>query len=234
MTLQSRAVLFDLDETLYPERRFALSGFLAVARTVAADAGVSPEQVFRTLSSALRRGERVTAFQRLCVSLRWPEERVASLVDIYRRHDPSLRLPAESLLTLSALKSGWRLAIVTNGSPAIQTAKVRALGLAGLVDKVIYAFQSGSGRGKPEPEAFLDAARFLDVPPARCVFVGDDPLRDVGGARRVGMKTIRVRRGLHARDVLGAHEEADAVVDSLKTVPRIASELIGETEAVCA
>jgi putative hydrolase of the HAD superfamily len=234
MTFQPRAVLFDLDETLYPERRFALSGFSAVARAIAADAGVSADRIFRTLTGALRRGERVTAFQQLCVSLRWPEDRVASLVDIYRRHDPSLRLPVESLHALSALRTGWRLAVVTNGPPPIQGAKIRALGLTGLVDRVIYAFQSGSGKGKPEPEAFLDAARFLGVPPGRCVFVGDDPLRDVGGARRAGMRTIRIRRGLHAREILAAYQEADAVVDSLKTVPRIASELIGETEAVCA
>ncbi len=226
MTLQPRAVLLDLDETLYPERRFALSGFSAVARAIADDAGVSAESVFRRLVGALRRGERVTAFQQLCSSLRWPEARVARLVDIYRRHDPNLRLPGASLRMLSALRRDWRLAIVTNGPPSIQAAKVEALGVTDLVDSVIYAYQSGSGRGKPEPEPFVDAARLLGVVPARCVFVGDDPVCDVAGARRVGMKTVRVRRGVHAREILGAHEEADAVADSLKDVPRLASELL--------
>ncbi len=87
MTVQPRAVLLDLDETLYPERRFALSGFSAVARAIADDAGVSAESVFRRLVGALRRGERVTAFQQLCSSLRWPEARVARL----RRHLPTPR-----------------------------------------------------------------------------------------------------------------------------------------------
>jgi putative hydrolase of the HAD superfamily len=221
-------VLFDLDETLYPERRFALSGFSAVAGTIAIDAGVSPQKVFRALAGALRRGERATAFQQLCASLTWPENRVPRLVEIYRRHEPNLRLPALSVRTLTALRPDWRLAIVTNGTPSVQTAKVRALALTGLVDTVIYAFQSGSGRGKPEPEPFVDAARLLGVVPARCVFVGDDPRCDIAGARRVGMKTVRIRRGVHAREILGAHEEADAVVDSLKSLPDLVGELLGE------
>jgi putative hydrolase of the HAD superfamily len=234
MTLQTRAVLFDLDETLYAERRFALSGYSAVARSIASDAGVRPDWIFRELVRAFRRGERVTAFQQLCASLRWPEDRVRSLVEIYRHHEPNLRLPAISVRALMVLRHRWRLAIVTNGPASIQAAKVRRLEVSGLVDTVIYATQCGSGQGKPAPEPFVDAARLLGVVPSRCVFVGDDPVCDVAGARRVGMKTVRVRQGIHAREILSAHEEADAVVDSLQNVPRVASELLGETEALCA
>ena len=168
MTPQARAVIFDLDETLYPERRFALSGFAAVARAIAADAGLSAESVFRRLAGALRRGERAIAFQQLCSSLHWPESRVARLVDIFRRHDPNLRLPGVSLRTLRALRRDWRLGIVTNGTPSIQAAKIEALGVTDLVDSVVYAYQSGSGRGKPEPEAFvaLSTLNSCGSPPA--------------------------------------------------------------------
>ena len=123
---QPRAVLFDLDETLYAERRFALSGFAAVARATAADAGVTADRIFRLLAGALRRGQRATAFQQLCASLGWPSSRVAALVGIYRSHAPSLRLPVPSRHALDALRAGWRLAIVTNGPIPIQTAQDRA------------------------------------------------------------------------------------------------------------
>jgi putative hydrolase of the HAD superfamily len=231
---QPRAVLFDLDDTLYAERRFALSGFAAVARATALDAGVDAGRVFRILVAAFRCGERAIAFQRLCATLGWSEARVPALVDVYRRHQPNLRMPQLTLRTLAALKAGWRLAIVTNGPAAIQTAKVHALGLSGQVDTIVYAARCGVGGEKPAPEPFITAARHLGVLPSRCVFVGDDPLCDVAGARRVGMKTIRVRQGLHAGATLGLHEEADAVTDSLRDVPRLAGAVLGETEALCA
>jgi len=234
MTAAPRAILFDLDETLYLERRFALSGFAAVARAIAAEAGLPAEAIFRRLSAAMRRGERAVAFQQLCAALRWPESRVETLVEIYRSHAPNLRLPRRTRETLEALRAEWRLGIVTNGPVGIQAAKVDTLGVEPLVDAVVYASICGLGGGKPSPEPFVAAARKLGVILSRCVFVGDDPRRDIGGARRVGMKTIRIRRGVHGRAWLADYEEADAVTTSLLDVPQLAAGLLGETEALCA
>jgi phosphoglycolate phosphatase len=47
---------------------------------------------------------------------------------------------------------------------------------------------------KPQPEPLLHAARLLDVPPARCVYVGDD-LRDVQAGIAAGMPTLVARWG---------------------------------------
>ena len=234
MTTSPRAILFDLDETLYLERRFALSGFAAVARAVAADAGIGAHPIFARLAGALRRGERAIAFQQLCSVLGWPESRVDRLIDIYRTHAPNLRLPLRTRRTLGVLRPEWRLGIVTNGPAGIQAAKIDTLGLESLVDTVIYASRCGLGGGKPSPEPFVTAARRLGVMLPRCVFVGDDPRCDIGGARRVGMKTIRIRQGVHSRTWVSDYEEADAVTTSLLDVPRLAARLLGETEALCA
>ena len=234
MTAAPRAILFDLDETLYLERRFALSGFAAVARAIAADAGLPAGAIFARLSAALRRGERAVAFQHLCSALGWPESRVERLVDIYRSHAPNLRLPRRTRQTLDALRPEWRIGIVTNGPVGIQAAKVDTLGVEPLVDTVVYASCCGLGGGKPSPEPFVTAARRLGVMLSRCVFVGDDPRCDIGGARRVGMKTIRIRQGVHGGAWLAGYEEADAVTTSLLDVPRLSAGLLGETESLCA
>jgi putative hydrolase of the HAD superfamily len=234
MTAPPRAILFDLDETLYLERRFALSGFAAVARTIAVEADLPAHAIFTRLSAALRRGERAVAFQQLCSVLGWPESRVDWLVEIYRGHAPNLRLPRRTRQSLELLRPEWRLGIVTNGPAGIQAAKVDTLGLQALIDTVVFASSCGLGGGKPSPESFVTAARRLGVILTRCVFVGDDPRCDIGGARRVGMKTIRVRQGVHAHAWLADYEEADAVTTSLLDVPQLAAGLLGETEALCA
>jgi putative hydrolase of the HAD superfamily len=93
-----------------------------------------------------------------------------------------------------------------------------------LVDTVVYA--DSFGGGKPSPEAFLEVLARLGANPASSVFAGDDPVRDIEGARAVGMKTVLVRRGSQpGRD--SGPPTADAVVGSLAEVPAAAELLVG-------
>jgi putative hydrolase of the HAD superfamily len=41
-------------------------------------------------------------------------------------------------------------------------------------------------RRKPDPEIYWEAAKQIGVPPERCVYVGDNPARDVVGTREAG------------------------------------------------
>ena len=43
---------------------------------------------------------------------------------------------------------------------------------------------------KPNPEIYLDAARQVGVEPARCAYVGDNPIRDVEGAQSAGFGMV--------------------------------------------
>jgi putative hydrolase of the HAD superfamily len=42
------------------------------------------------------------------------------------------------------------------------------------------------GIRKPNPEIYLEAARRMEVAPGKCVYVGDNPLRDAEGTRAAG------------------------------------------------
>ncbi|MFW6153941.1 MAG: HAD family hydrolase [Planctomycetota bacterium] len=61
---------------------------------------------------------------------------------------------------------------------------------------------------KPAARQFLYTVHMLDVPPDRAVHVGDLEAADIGGARQVGMRTIRLGDASVA-------SEADAVAESL-------------------
>lgn len=52
---------------------------------------------------------------------------------------------------------------------------------------------------KPDPRYYEQIARACGVSPAECIMVGDRIDKDVIPARQVGMKTIRIRLGLHRR-----------------------------------
>jgi putative hydrolase of the HAD superfamily len=225
----NRALLFDLDDTLYPERRFALSGFAEVARVVERTYGIPAAQAFGLLQKSLRRGLRAQAFQRLAHAIGAGDTAIEEFRDAYRAHRPRLRLPAQARAALAAARSHWRVGILTNGLPAVQRAKVEALGLTALVDQVVYAHDVGAG--KPHPEVFHAACRTLGVWPADAVMAGDDPWCDVDGARRAGLLAIRVRRGWHRAVDAGLTGPADATVESIADVPLAAARLIQERAA---
>ncbi len=219
-----RAILFDLDDTLYPLERFVMSGFRAVAAAVDARWGVPRTAALETLVSAAA-AARGRELQVLAERHGLPETAVPDLVEIIRLHVPDLRLPELSLAVLGALRRDWRIGLVTNGRPDIQARKVRALGVHRLVDAVVYAHEVGTGAGKPDAAPFLEACRQLGVAAAATVFVGDDPDCDIAGAHAVGMKTIWLPARVAPQAARPA-ELADVIVASLADVPAAATRLL--------
>lgn len=53
---------------------------------------------------------------------------------------------------------------------------------------------------KPKPSGFLLAAQKLNLSPASCLFVGDNPMRDIKGAKEVGMFTCLAKYGMWNKD----------------------------------
>jgi beta-phosphoglucomutase-like phosphatase (HAD superfamily) len=84
----------------------------------------------------------------------------------------------------------------------------QALGFDGLIDTLVAA--EDVSRGKPDPEVFLEAARRLGVPPAKCIVV-EDAEAGIEAARRGGMPSV---------GVAGAgRESASVAVASLADLP---------------
>jgi putative hydrolase of the HAD superfamily len=220
-------VLFDLDDTLYPQRRFLFSGFAAVARYVERTAGEDRARVFRVLRDAWR--ERPGQELQACVErFGLPTTLLPTLLGIMRGHGPAIRLPRSSALALTTLRARWRTGIVTNGDPAIQRRKVDALGLVSLVDGVVFAGEHGTGAGKPEAAPFAAALDRLHAVPGRTVFVGNDEACDVAGAAALGMRTVLLVAATSCPSAV-ASTRADRVIDTIRDVPQAVASLLRRT-----
>ena len=217
-----RAAIFDLDDTLYERDQFVQSGFAAVADELERRVGLPAPRILATLKRARVRGHAGRELQALCADHGLPDTLIPELVEVIRRHEPVLTLGSVASAVIAQLRAdGWRLGILTNGLPATQRAKVEALGLEARVDAVLYAEEHAPG-GKPSRAAFDAVLTALGVPASRAVFIGDDPVRDIQGARAAGMSTIRVVATRGPRRTTG---DADATA-TLEEVPVAAGRLV--------
>jgi len=210
-----QAVIFDLDDTLYPERRYVHSGFRAVADWARQQFGFPTRRTREELARLFEQGIRGRLFDR------WLEARglktddhIAAMVRIYRQHEPQISPYAGVRELLRRLGREYRLGLLTDGLLAVQQRKVRGLGLQEQFDAIVYSDQWGREAWKPSLRPFEAILRRLDVPAAESVYVADNPAKDFRGARGVGMGTVRVRHGdgLH-RDRRAAGPDDDANIE---------------------
>ena len=85
------------------------------------------------------------------------------------------------------------LALVTNGASRLQRAKLTATGIDRYFTFVVAS--EDIGIGKPDPAPFETALERLALAAGEVVMVGNDPDRDVAGARRAGIRPIWIDRG---------------------------------------
>ena len=80
---------------------------------------------------------------------------------------------------------GLRWGIVTNKAKRYTEPLLRTLGVDGLTACIVSG--DSTPHIKPHPASLLRAAELLSLPPADCLYIGDD-LRDIQAARAAGMR----------------------------------------------
>ena len=194
-----RALLLDLDDTLYDEASYVRSGFRAVAGHLARRLdGADEDALARSLMATLQRQGRGKVFDTVLAAHGVPPDRatIEGLVRLYRRHAPEIALDAGALAAIRRLSGHFLLAVVTDGDPVMQRRKVAALDLGSLVPVVVYCWEHAAP--KPNPGGFALALQRLGVTSDHALIVGDDPRRDLPAAATLGVPMVRVRRGRHA------------------------------------
>lgn len=123
---------------------------------------------------------------------------ILSLVRLYREHWPIIALMSDAKVALNALSTHFRLAALTDGPLASQSAKVRALQLSQWMEHII--FTSAIEAPKPDTKGFSRIQSVLGCEGAQCLYIADNPHKDFLGPKELGWHTLRIIRdgGLHA------------------------------------
>lgn len=211
-------VVFDLDDTLYLERDFVRSGYAAVAGWMRQRFGMSDFAERAALE--FERGDRVHVFDAVLAGydlLRQPGL-VATLVSLYRCHQPDIALAPDAAAWLSRHRHQRPLAIITDGPAVTQTNKLRALGLeGGGITPLVCTGQWGREYWKPHPRGFEHVAAHFQRPGAAFVYVADNPAKDFIAPRALGWRTVQIVRpgAIHAGRAVADAVAADTIITSL-------------------
>lgn len=120
----------------------------------------------------------------------YPAEKIAPLAGrltrLWRDHD-GRRIPRpDAKATIIELnRRGYTLGIIANTITETEIPDwMESDGVTSYFKTVILS--SKVGYRKPDPEIYWLAARQIGIEPARCAYVGDNPIRDVEGTRAAG------------------------------------------------
>lgn len=219
MSSKTRAVIFDLDQTLIVQRRNFAQLFTETAQAFESDLDpVSPEQfvsafwpkavdMWHMMIDGVVPGElsRKYAYTNALRQLEAnPALAEPMRAEGERNWIDGNTLNEDSIPVLMALRdAGMKTAIITNGYKDIQWGKIRRHGLEAYVDFAICSEEARSH--KPDTGIFLQTCEKLGIAPAEAIYVGDRLDNDVGGAKAAGMRgvffgpdsTFAAQRALH-------------------------------------
>ncbi|WP_170928787.1 HAD family hydrolase [Deinococcus hopiensis] len=202
----TRAVIFDLDDTLFDDNASMRAGLLGVARPHTHLAGRHPDELLGEYKRVL--GEFYPAFVAGQLSLAeyrarrferlhglWGIEGVPGDVsfEAFRTAYQAARqaVPGGLELLRALRERGVKVGILTNFIRPEQQAKLDACGLTPWVDALVTTSEAPP---KPDPGSYAAILTALEVQPNEAVMVGDSWENDVVGARAAGMRAVWFER----------------------------------------
>ncbi|GGJ86175.1 HAD family hydrolase [Deinococcus aquiradiocola] len=198
--LPVRAVIFDLDDTLFDDAGCTLAGLRALAARHPALAALPDDALFARHAALLAALEGEVHAGRLSVEA-CRERRLAQLLSGVGVPDPDGAEAARTyhaasrahyrplpgaLDVVQALRAaGVRVGVLTNYPGGVQRAKLDA---CGLTPHLHASVTTSDAPPKPHPDSYLRACAALDVQAGEAVMVGDNWRNDVAGAVSAGLR----------------------------------------------
>ncbi len=225
------AVVFDLDDTLYLERDFVRSGFRAVDAWLAREHG--RDGFLERAWALFEAGTRGTIFDRALeeLGIAPQPDLIQRLIQVYRGHEPEIQLLPDAARALErCCAAGIRVALLTDGWEAVQRRKIEALGIVPRCAPIICTDAWGRDFWKPHLRGFRMIQEHFGRPPEAFVYIADNPAKDFIGPRRLGWRTVRLRRpeGLYAKDEAAPGADAEVAVESLDDIDLVGACTTGQ------
>ncbi|GEM_PF-603363 len=203
-----RGIIFDIDDSLYLERDYVRSGFLALNDLVYERYAVKGfgQHCWELFLNGVRGNTFNIALEQLQIKV--DAEFVRKLITRYREHEPQISLLADAELCLKRAAKELKIGFLTDGPLASQRAKAKALGLEQYAAPIIFTAELDAP--KPSPIGFKALELALNLRGDSLVYIADNPNKDFKGPKSLGWRTLRLRRPLSLHEHIPSQNDIDA------------------------
>ncbi len=196
-----KVVVFDLDDTLYPERQFVLSGFNAVGSWLR-ERMTCPCEPARRMVELFDSGHQHRVFNQLLAEWGCPQadDWLPQMIECYRTHKPDIALHPDASRAIERWQRSFQLALISDGPLETQRNKIEALCLGSQLKPIILTDRWGEAFRKPHVRAFEYLQQATGCQGPHCVYIADNRLKDFVAPNLLGWRSICVERqdGIYA------------------------------------
>lgn len=220
-----KAIIFDIDDTLYNEIDFVKSGYKVVSKDIAKKYNYKKGYIYSELLNLFKVSSK-NVFDRLLKKLKidYEQEYVDYLIKLYREHMPEISINKKTKKTLTLLKNqGYKICVISDGNYLTQKNKCISLGLYELIDKIILTDELGKNYWKPNPTSFEIIMNEFKLKENEMIYVGDNPKKDFYIKKYKSIYTARLYNpsGIYYNEkYLGGIEE-DYKIENLRDLIKI-------------
>ena len=197
-----KAVIFDIDNTLYGFDRANEAGIAAVAEYACRELNISAEdfsalhkktqeRLNQRMGKVAATHNRLIRYQNMLEELHLPlSPHVLNMEALFwdtLLEKAELTEGAEELFR-TIKRMGLLIGIGTNMTARMQFRKLEKLGLLPYIDFVLTSEEAGTE--KPDPLFYRFCAEKAGCAPGECLFIGDSYSHDARGAVQSGMKAL--------------------------------------------
>jgi putative hydrolase of the HAD superfamily len=211
MKTDLKAILFDVDDTLFDRNGAQLMALDVIAREFQnLFVGIGRQELVDAFLESDRltilefygdiptiKNVRVRRAQVFLDLLGLDRAHANALAELYVEAYPRMNAPVDGAVALvETLAPRFQLGIVSNSLPDVQYQKLETLGIRRFFDCIVLSEEFGIR--KPDPAIFWHATELLGREPGECLYVGDSYTADVVGAKGAGLQVFWFNpNGLH-------------------------------------
>jgi len=207
-------LVFDLDDTLYPEITYVESGIAAVSIMLENKFNFDPVDTRNEILKILKENGRGKIFDTFLQSKGLMKKSyIDQCISTYHHHTPSINISNQNEKLLSDLQSNSYL--VTDGNKVVQRKKIEALGVDKFFKKFFITYQYGIRYSKPSLFCFNKIINMEGIGWHDLVYIGDNPAKDFVSLNNVGAQTVRILTGEHKNKIATKDFDAKLTINNL-------------------
>lgn len=203
MNKNIKIVVFDLDDTIYPELDYVKSGLKAVANFL--EKKYDLMGFYKESTEVIKSGKFNNKFEIALshLGVKSNKKLIEEMIKCYDSHSPKIRLYKDFKSIIEFLDNKYTLSIITDGIPLTQKNKIKALNIESLFKVIIYTNSFGIEYQKPSQKSFVMIENIFNVNGKECIYIADNVKKDFLAPNKLGWISAQIKRkeGIYREEI---------------------------------